>query len=171
MRVECDMGRSKIDTERAAQRGSLTVPRAEVLQVLAALGHAKEGGVSLDDQMRQYGQLLGAWTEPKGQLGKESRDQAITSSIRAAEATLDNIRESGDLVKLQGHLVILNCNEFLLRQNPSREEFSRLVYDLVDWKTRLGAKSSPQLTERLYAVGSELREAAFAKFDELKRTA
>ncbi len=129
-------------------------------------------GIGFADQLTNYEKFfapLPALVTPKVRADMVAEDLELT--LRSLGIWQKGIEAAKDVLALQGQIVILNANEFLLRDNPTDADFARLLNDArryaLRYEARLvgGEEARKKVRERVEG----LINIANAKFGELRR--
>lgn len=119
-------------------------------------------GVSLLNQFRQYKKTFGSWLAlNQVKIIPKSKEKNLESGTRVNETLLARIAKATTVMELQNELIVLNANEFRLRDNPVREEFEAILLDYQKWELRESVDGN------IYELVVRIVKTARTKFREL----
>ncbi len=88
------------------------------------------GGIPLEQQVRDYDKNFAPFsTKVKLKLNPERE-------IDTLDKNADALTQSGSTADLQEQLIVLNANEFRLRDKPTSDEFEAILADFSKWHLR-----------------------------------
>lgn len=145
----------------------MDVPLREVELVLHQFGYCTPPGIPHHIQLASYLNKFDPKTEPSNEAEYRQREDSLKCAIDGNRIILEEVRSASNLIELQRPVVILNVNEFLLREKPPKELFKRLVLDFYDHQTVWGSKRLPDLTLTLTSSSRQICDLALARFDSL----
>lgn len=121
----------------------------------------RKSGIKLISQFLNYAKTFAPWEMPKE---GESFSPAYFTDIFARQ--LQSIAAAQDVLSLQSTLIIRNGNEFLLRDNPTRAEFEKILSDSIRWNLKPESHLSGGVEARQMVRGGmvEVIKAARTKF-------
>ena len=132
----------------------------------------RTSGVSLDMQQQMYTEAFTPWPAPtrrkiKIEVMGEDPDSFTAGLVEERSV----IASATSVLELQKTLIILNANEFKLRDNPTSEEFEEVLVDHKRWYLRTEACwiGSDEAKNEVHVQLDALTQEARAKFTELTR--
>jgi hypothetical protein len=117
----------------------------------------RKSGVKLISQLLNYEETFRPWDPPK-----EGESISAEFLLGAHDQQLISTASATDLLSLQRTVIIVNGNQFLLRDNPTKAEFEKILSDYIRWKI----KPEPHL-----AGGKAARQLVRSKAVEVVKTA
>lgn len=109
-------------------------------------------GRPLDQQLKDYSKTFAPWDE------KVSINLDPQNEIKIIDMTYGDLTNSKTIKDLQEHLIVLNGNEFRLRDKPTGDEFEEILSDFGKWHLRGQAKH--------FIGGEEGRSKVSTRIDE-----
>ncbi len=134
----------------------------------------KKSGVSLDEQRARYEECFRPWPAP---ATTKKEPEVVGENpeyfVRNLKAGAKSIQKVKNLLALQSVIVIRNANEFLLRDDPTEDEFEALLNDFQRWELQteaclVGGEVARQQVREELAVTVQVARNKFKELKHLK---
>lgn len=120
-------------------------------------------GISLLDQFKKYNEIFSSFLALNEVI--IIPDSEINNEIIINKRISTSINNATTIMELQNILIVLNANQFRLRDNPTEKEFEAILLDYKKWVLREAVDINMHTL-----IDKNVKEAR-KKFKELKKEA